>query len=950
MKRPISGGIAMKTLPLAARTRCSALLLAAPLLLLSACTRAAPPAQGRVSSPPTPAAAGRVDTPAPGEALPQARLLSPLGLMRLTFSNIGGENASVSAEGLPGGLSGQTLSSTGGIQLQPVSTGSFVLGTRGAGGVRYLYATFKVRNANAAGTTAYATPRTNLTLLAVSTPASVNATALSSILKFDGTPADPATAPTIVPTHAMTFDRASEKAVLLGGGEDLQVYSEGEAADLGLPSGVTRVFPYGFVVRNPATPSSRTLPASPAAGVFSGEVTIALKLPLQASAADDPFSFSLNVEAVDDSVARVTESVEEQGAGSGAATRASALGAGTQLATLCGTSYSGANDVFVGSATTAGGAGFDRQAHIGGNLALSAVLLPYPQVGNTASSVPAASGLLSNYAAYPPAPGGPATTLSAASSAGSTPGSILNVNSDGSFRFTPKAGEGSGNTDTIGYTVSDGAGCTSPALSVSAPISGRVWYAKNDVSNGSGDGRSINPFRMFSAAVSASSAGDTLYVYRGDGSISNQNTDVVLKANQRLIGSGTPLTLGAATLLPQDLAGAPLLGGGLLLATNNELGGFGLSNLRPNGASGITGVNFGTLQSSAVSVAVNGSPALDLRGGVLAASFTSLSSSNSGSHGLNLDNTSGSLAVTGDGATAGSGGVISGAAINGVNVGPTSPGQPTLPTIAPSLSLSWMTIKSSKLNGARYEVPSTSSAATALTLAHNALTDNGSTHLQVNLNGTGSATFSITDNTFSNPLTGIVSGIEVNSNHTGTAPTQGRINTNTMTLRPDSQGVTSTNGVAIYVNGAGTSSVQINANTIKNYSLYGIDLAAQQGSGTLNATLSGNQISMASAPGGLEGMRLNAGNAGAGESSTLCLNLLNNTSAGAGGPGLGGYVVSQRPNTTYQLQGYTGGASDAAAVAAFIKSRDAGSNGARVRSTSPRIANFSAATCAVPTF
>ncbi|WP_407539208.1 hypothetical protein Q0M94_13670 [Deinococcus radiomollis] len=634
--------------------RLALLLFSAPLLMLNACVQPSPPPVVTNQTPGTtgPGAGtpGTVGLPAT-----PASELSPLGLMRVTFNRIGENDASAVAEPLsPSGISAQALSdAANGIQFQPVSSGSFVLGTRGAGGVRYLYATFKVRNATAAGA-AYATARNNLTLVAVGTPTTVNSTALSSMMKFDGTPASPAVAPMILPTHGMTFNRSTDSASVLSGAEDLQVYPEAEAAALGLPSGVTRVFPYGFVVRNPTKPASRTLSANPAANQFDGEVTIAMKLPLQASATDDPFTFSLNVEAVDDSVTRVTESTEEQGAASPVTSRAAVLGASTQVATLCGTTYAGANNVFVGSATTAGGAGKDRQAHIGGNLALNGPLPSYAVFGNTSASVAASSGLLSNYAAYPPAPGGTAATLRTASSTGTTPGSTLNLSSDGSFSFTPRAGDGSGTTDTIGYTVSDNAGCTSPSLTANAPVTGRIWYAKNDAPAG-GDGRSDTPFQSLASAAAASSAGDTLYVYRGDGTSANQAAGLALKTNQRLIGSGVALTLGAATLRPADASGAPTAGG-VTLASNNEVSGLGIVA----SGTGISGSNFGTLTSSAVSVSATGGPALDLNGGAFTGTLNSVSSTGSSAAGLNLTNLTGNLTI--------GGGSISGAAGSAFNV------------------------------------------------------------------------------------------------------------------------------------------------------------------------------------------------------------------------------------------------------------------------------------------
>ncbi|ULH17530.1 hypothetical protein MF271_20985 (plasmid) [Deinococcus sp. KNUC1210] len=391
-----------------------------------------------------------------------------------------------------------------------------------------------------------------------------------------------------------------------------------------------------------------------------------MKVPLQASAADDPFNVSLTLEAVDDSVTRVSESVEEQGAGSSAAARAALLGPSTQVATLCGTTLSGPNAVFLGSVTTAGAAGLDRQAHLGGNLALQTVGAgPYSVVGNTTRSVPAASGVLSNYAAYPAAPGGAVATLSAASAPGSTPGSNSTLNSDGSFTFTPKVGDGTGSTETLGYRVSDNAGCTSPALSANVPVSGRVWYVDNTVAGG--DGRSDSPFQGLSSVSGVSSAGDTVYVAHGSGATSSAG--FTLKASQRLIGGGVPLTLGAATLRPADPAGAPTLSGaGLTLAQDNELAGL---NLNTAGGAGIAGTSFGTLTTSAVSVTAAGGPALDLTGGTVNGTLDSASSTNSTSTGLKLKNTAGTLNLNG-GSISGAAGAafsVSGGSVNVVENG-----------------------------------------------------------------------------------------------------------------------------------------------------------------------------------------------------------------------------------------------------------------------------------------
>src|SRR6185295_18575913 len=84
--------------------------------------------------------------------------------------------------------------SDGTIQLAPLSTGSFTQGTRGTDGVRYFWATFRVRNAEA-DSTAYDTPRQNLTFFAAVTPSTLGGSSIASLEHFDGSAADPAIAP-----------------------------------------------------------------------------------------------------------------------------------------------------------------------------------------------------------------------------------------------------------------------------------------------------------------------------------------------------------------------------------------------------------------------------------------------------------------------------------------------------------------------------------------------------------------------------------------------------------------------------------------------------------------------------------------------------------------------------------------------------------------------------------
>lgn len=207
------------------------------------------------------------------------------------------------------------LGGDGTIQLAPVTTGSFTYGERGAGGMRYLYATFRVRNAQSDGT-AYDTPRQNLTFLGAADAGTLEETAISSLLRFDGSTATvPATG--IIPTGSVILPGGND-TIQPAAADVLQVLTEAEVAAViaDAPAGVTTVFPYGFVVRNPSTPGSRTLVANPAPDQFDGLVTFAFRVPLAATAAEDPYSITAVFLAVDDTETRVTESLEEQGTNS----------------------------------------------------------------------------------------------------------------------------------------------------------------------------------------------------------------------------------------------------------------------------------------------------------------------------------------------------------------------------------------------------------------------------------------------------------------------------------------------------------------------------------------------------------------------------------------------------------------------------------------------------------
>lgn len=911
----------MMTTQVRRKARTGALLL--PALLLSACFQnpAPAPAPLPVNPPAADSPTGSAERTAP---------LHPLGLLDVTFSGLK-EDGTMQVTARPSALLGASgLTDQGSIQLKALSNGTFTTGKRGVNGVRYLYATFAVRNANAAGT-AYATPRQNLTLVAASTAATVPGTPYSKVLRFDGSDAAASIAPTILPTAGVTFNRQTEAPALLPGAEDLQVFAESEVAPLATGT-ITRAFPFGYVVRHSTNTASRTLAASPAANQYDGIVTVALKLPLQATVAEDPFTFNMTFAVVDDSVNRVTESLEEQAAGTVQA-RATALGAGTQVALLCGSTYSGTNALFIGSVTTAG-TGTNRDAHIGGDVALKTLPTAYSAIGNVNLVAPVNNGLGQFYSAYPTTPGGAAATLAFTGTSTSRGGNVA-VAPSGSFTYVSKAGDGSpAVTDNLNYTVSDGRGCTSPTQTAPINVSGRVWFAKDNAS--AGDGRQGTPFNTLSALQTAAQTGETMYLFRGSGSISGGLT---LKNNQTLIGEGSALTYNATTILP---AGAsPSLvnnaaGAGLTLASGNTIKGLSVTGT----SAGITGSSFGTLSADLDTVTASAGNALSLSSGTVSGTIKTVNATNTAANGfgVNLVGVGGTLSVTGTG-SAGSGGTVQASGTGGVGYN-VQPGAANL-----TLSLNRLQMLNNAAAGLLFKTVSTDTGSLNLTFQNSTFNENATNSIQLNPAGSGSNLFTISGNTFTHTSQG-GSVFYSSAGRTAVVTDHGHITGNTVTL--GTSGLATSNGIQVDQYGPGSARFEISGNTVNAFGTYGIKVSSQgnttaNSGGRLDALITNNIVS-SPAGNGLEGIHVLIGGA-INEANTVCLRLTGNNSQGAGGTTAGVYL-RQRTGNTFQINGYTGN-SDSTGATNYVTANNT-VNFVRISTATGTTMTPVPATCNVP--
>ncbi|MFW8628342.1 FG-GAP repeat domain-containing protein [Deinococcus sp. ME38] len=294
-------------------------------LFLGSCNQspaAQPPVTGTTPQPPQ-----------PDPAVPARTIVGdPIAV---TFSGLDTAQPTVTTRPL-GTLTGQALTSPSGVTVGTGATVRSVTdvvtpGQARTSGFRYLHVTLPVSVTGA--------PVTNLTLLGVALTGNAGGTAISALNKYPGGTATPFTqlerdalARQIRPTSPVTQDPFAQTPALVRGEEDaLQVYFENEVSGLTLPAGQTgSVLPYGFVGHAGA---SRTVPV----GTNTGTVTLAVKIPLQAAAKDDPYTVTLTFVPVQDSVTAVTESLEAQLAGNRAAFQAALtrLG-GATLKTLPG--------------------------------------------------------------------------------------------------------------------------------------------------------------------------------------------------------------------------------------------------------------------------------------------------------------------------------------------------------------------------------------------------------------------------------------------------------------------------------------------------------------------------------------------------------------------------------------------------------------------------------------
>ena len=230
----------------------------------------------------------------------------------------------------------------------------------------------------------------------------------------------------------------------------------------------------------------------------------------------------------------------------------------------------------------------------------------YSTLGNVTYTASVADGLLNNdfdpKDANAPTNAGMTVTAEMVTTA---QGGTATINADGSFSYSPALNFTG--TDTFNYTAVDDDAMTGSGT-VTMNVTGKVWFVDANAAAG-GDGSQSMPFNSFAAINGAGGvgdsdeAGDVIYLFEG-----TYADALELEANQRLVGAGSELSAGSATIIPAGTA--PSFSGSLTLAADNTIEGF---DFAPSAGYSIvgSGASGGVLQNSTITLSATGG-ALDL--------------------------------------------------------------------------------------------------------------------------------------------------------------------------------------------------------------------------------------------------------------------------------------------------------------------------------------------------
>jgi hypothetical protein len=195
--------------------------------------------------------------------------------------------------------------------------------------------------------------------------------------------------------------------------------------------------------------------------------------------------------------------------------------------------------------------------------------------------------------------------------------------------------------------------------------------------------------------------------------------------------------------------------------------------------------------------------------------------------------------------------------------------------------------------------------------------------ITISTTGSSDTAFTVSNNTIQGAVFPTV-GVDLGTSSTAGSTLSGTVGSNTIgNAAVAASGGAQSSGVAVVGQGAGTMTVAVTNNLIRqNDGFAGIDILSRDGSPTINATVTGNNVANPSAGGG-NGLLLRNG-AITTDGGFTCAAITGNILEDSAVAGLDDFRLRQRFNTTVRLPGYGGAAGDTAAVVAFVQGNNSG--------------------------
>jgi hypothetical protein len=497
----------------------------------------------------------------------------------------------------------------------------------------------------------------------------------------------------------------------------------------------------------------------------------------------------------------------------------------------------------------------------------------------------------------------------------------------------------------------------------------------------------------FTGALTLSSGANTAFNATGGGTVTSTNTSSTLTSTTGTALNVANTTIGAGGLKFRSISAGTGASGpvsGIILNTTGSSGGLTVSgsgsagsggtiqrttgpgisltstsnvslswmNVQNGGDDGIRGSNVTgfTLDRSTLSANGNaaGESGLDFAGLFGTASITNSTITGSAEDNAVIRNSSGTLSsLTVTGSTFSSNSSIGN---DGLLIDLTGTANVTA-----SVSSSTFTAN----RGDHFQGTAANSAVLNVTFSGNTLTGGHATALGqgITINAatavpgfSGAVTYTLSNNSINGA---ILNAIQTNLGTSAAGATMsGTISNNVIGTAGSFQSCsTQGSGIGIDAHGNGTHTVVVSGNTIRQCFDRGITVLANDGSGTLNLTVTGNNSSHSDGTNSREGFFLNAGSAdpnifGVADAHFVCLNLggagaLSNTLTH--GPGASDdFRIRQRFSTTVRLPGYAGSATDTAAVVSYVLSRNSATAGSATVSSPPGGGFVGGVACPLP--